>query len=244
MKRVIAIGCAWFGLLLAPCGILSLGIAHAQGHEEHAREQQHFEHEHYDARFHHDRSYPARGVEVGVLPHEHVEVIRGGAHYYYAGGVWYAPHGPRFVVIAPPIGVFVPVLPTFYTTVWLGAVPYYYANDAYYMYRGPSQGYEVVDPPAEGAVSTQAPPGGPPPGEAPPTGPPSADNLFIYPRDGQSPDQQSRDRYDCHTWASSQTGFDPTVGGGGVAAPQIDSKRVEYNRAMSACLEARGYTVK
>jgi len=198
-----------------------------------------FEHQHYDARFHHNRAYPARGVEVGVLPHEHVEVIRGGAHYFYAGGVWYVPRGPRYVVIAPPIGVYVPVLPPFYTTIWVGAAPYYYANDTYYLYRGPAQGYEVVNPPDEGAVSTQAPAGGPPT-----AAPPVADNLFIYPRSGQSPEQQSRDRYDCHTWASSQSGFDPTLGGGGVGAQQLDDKRVEYHRAMSACLEARGYTVK
>ena len=37
-----------------------------------------------------------------------------------------------------------------------------------------------------------------------------ASELFIYPNRGQSPEQQSRDRYDCHTWAVQQTGFDPT----------------------------------
>ena len=36
-------------------------------------------------------------------------------------------------------------------------------------------------------------------------------NLYIYPSRGQSPEQQSRDRYECHTWAVQQTGFDPTV---------------------------------
>lgn len=35
--------------------------------------------------------------------------------------------------------------------------------------------------------------------------------LFVYPARGQSPKQQSRDRYECHTWAVRQTGFDPTV---------------------------------
>jgi hypothetical protein len=28
--------------------------------------------------------------------------------------------------------------------------------------------------------------------------PPASDNIFIYPRDGQSADRQARDRYDCH----------------------------------------------
>ncbi len=36
-------------------------------------------------------------------------------------------------------------------------------------------------------------------------------SLYVYPSQGQSPAQQSRDRYDCHTWAVQQTGFDPTT---------------------------------
>lgn len=36
-----------------------------------------------------------------------------------------------------------------------------------------------------------------------------AQQIFIYPTEGQSPDQQNRDRYECHTWAVQQTGFDP-----------------------------------
>ena len=31
-----------------------------------------------------------------------------------------------------------------------------------------------------------------------------------YPVRGQTEDQQSRDRYDCHLWAVQQSGFDPT----------------------------------
>ena len=38
----------------------------------------------------------------------------------------------------------------------------------------------------------------------------SAQGLYIYPTKGQSQDQQNRDRYECHSWAVSQTGFDPT----------------------------------
>lgn len=35
--------------------------------------------------------------------------------------------------------------------------------------------------------------------------------MFIYPDRGQTPEQQSRDRYECHVWAVQQTGFDPTA---------------------------------
>ncbi len=37
-----------------------------------------------------------------------------------------------------------------------------------------------------------------------------AQGLFIYPSKGQSPQQLSRDRYECHTWAVQQTGYDPS----------------------------------
>lgn len=33
---------------------------------------------------------------------------------------------------------------------------------------------------------------------------------YVYPAKGQSPEQQKKDEYECHTWAVKQTGFDPT----------------------------------
>jgi hypothetical protein len=42
----------------------------------------------------------------------------------------------------------------------------------------------------------------------------------------------------------SQTGFDPTQPPGGSPEPQKIEKRADYQRAMSACLDGRGYTVK
>ena len=35
--------------------------------------------------------------------------------------------------------------------------------------------------------------------------------AFAYPNAGQSEQQQSKDRYECHQWAVSQTGFDPST---------------------------------
>ena len=37
-----------------------------------------------------------------------------------------------------------------------------------------------------------------------------SDNIFVYPAKGQSQAQQDKDRYECHSWAVRQTGFDPT----------------------------------
>ncbi len=36
-----------------------------------------------------------------------------------------------------------------------------------------------------------------------------SDDIYIYPAKGQSQAQQNRDRYECHSWAARQTGFDP-----------------------------------
>ena len=139
-------------------------------------------------------------------------------------------------------------------------------------------------------------------------------SLYVYPLKNQSQDQQDKDRYECHSWAVQQTGYDPSkaypsnptyldpqpyqpsqphvlkgagrgaalgaVGGaitgnagkgaaagaamGGLAGGfrRMDEKRQQagqqqanavaatasqqgnYTRAMAACLEGRGYSVK
>jgi Glycine zipper 2TM domain len=158
----------------------------------------------------------------------------------------------------------------------------------------------------------------PPPRAAPPQAPAPDTNVYFYPAKGQSPEQQDRDKYECHTWAVQQSGFDPNsastpphlrvqvaAGGappgtgvaagavtgavvgaavsrpweagqgallgamagaviGGVAenaaaeqaraqaatnandarATLLESQARNYRRAMTACLEARGYNVR
>ena len=47
--------------------------------------------------------------------------------------------------------------------------------------------------------------------------------MFIYPAKGQSQEKQDKDRYECHTWAVNQTGFDPSnpqAGAASGSAPQ------------------------
>jgi len=141
------------------------------------------------------------------------------------------------------------------------------------------------------------------------TGPALAQELIIFPAQGQSEEQMEKDKYDCYQWAKKETGFDPmeppkatepppkqeakkggvvrgaalgaAVGGivdgsdgaakgaaaGGVVggarrrsqrreqqykeqqwaqeqAANYQQTRNTYNRAYSACLEGKGYTVK
>jgi hypothetical protein len=187
----------------------------------------------FDNRYNHGHYYPARGSVVRELPGGYRPFFYHGNRYFFAGGVWYAPGPYGFVVAAPPVGLFINVLPPFYSTVWYGGVPYYYADDVYYRAAPDMSGYTVVDPP----------PGADQPPGAPPSATP-AEDFYIYPRNGQSQEQQAADRYECHSWASSQTGFDPTAPAGGAPPDQADAKREQYRRAMTACLEARNYSVK
>jgi hypothetical protein len=71
----------------------------------------------------------------------------------------------------------------------------------------------------------------------------SPDGISMTPKNGQSTDQQAADRSACQQWAKGQTGYDATQSGGGVPSNEFWSRRDQYGRAMSACLEARGYTV-
>lgn len=45
---------------------------------------------------------------------------------------------------------------------------------------------------------------------APAAAPPPSTQVYFYPTKGQSPAQQDRDRYECYSWASKQTQFDPS----------------------------------
>jgi hypothetical protein len=161
---------------------------------------------------------------------------------------------------------------------------------------------------------------GPPPANLPPPPPPPNVTVYAYPQQGQSPQQVDRDRYECSTWATDQSGFNPSapnvpphervqvVGGpppgsgvavgavtGGILgaavsrprdagaglllgallggaigagaeasadaqaqgaanananarmqaqAAQIERKASDYRRALGACLEGRGYSIK
>lgn len=182
-----------------------------------------------DRRHAHNRYYPPRGTVFHRLPHNHVLVPYRDTRYYFYGGVWYRPFGSSFVVVSPPVGLTLSLLPPYYTTLWVGGAPYYYADGVYYAWRPVERTYVVVDPPREDEVVSVLP---------------DPEELFIYPKLGQSEQEQADDRYECHRWAVDQTNFDPTLPGGGVPADENLGKREDYQRATRACLEARGYSVR
>jgi hypothetical protein len=55
---------------------------------------------------------------------------------------------------------------------------------------------------------------------------------------GQSERQQADDRYECHRWAVDQAHYDPTD------TEYRADDRAQYDRALTACLTGRGYSVK
>jgi hypothetical protein len=194
-----------------------------------------------DSRYNHGRYYPPAGTARATLPECYRPYFHGGNRYYFSGGVWYAPRGPGFVVIAPPVGLVVGVLPPYYSTVWFGGVPYYYADNVYYTWQPDQNGYAVANPPSDPDAPPDAP--APPPDQPPPSDGAQGD-LIIYPKNGQTKEQQSADQFECNNWAKGQTGFDPTQpGGGSAAAGNPDVAHGNYERAMSACLQGRGYQV-
>lgn len=185
-----------------------------------------------DQRYNHGRYYPPVGSISPSLPGGYRPYYRGGDRYYFNGGIWYAPRGPGFVVVRPPSGLIISVLPPYYSTVWFGGNPYYYADNVYYTWQPDVNGYAVVDAPDNADEPS-----------SPPVAQDAPDDPIVYPKNGQSKDQQAADQFECHSWARNQTGFDPTQPAGGVAPNDADRSRNNYNRAISACLQGRGYQV-
>jgi hypothetical protein len=150
---------------------------------------------------------------------------RGGYGYGYGWRGGYGYYGP-WGWGGLGLGLYFATLPLYYSTYWWGGVPYYYADNNYYRWNGTVNQYETVSPPA--GMGGQEPQGS------------GTSELIAYPKNGQSEEQQGKDKFECHRWAAGQTGFDPTQ----VASATAAGKRSDYFRAQAACLEGRGYSVK
>lgn len=68
----------------------------------------------------------------------------------------------------------------------------------------------------------------------------NGDQWFVYPSKGQNQQQVGNDRYECNRWATNESGYDPDLR----THRNPETGPVAYGRALSACLEGRGYTVR
>lgn len=164
----------------------------------------------------------AKHKSLKVMPRGHQRVVYKGNPYYYTAGRFYRQTSGVYVAITAPLGAAVLSLPGGFVTLGIGPNRYFHYAGVYY--RHASNGYVVIERPSD------APEVMPINDEESP--------LVVYPAGEQTEEQRGRDRYECHVWASSETGFDPTSS---ESAPNLKSS---YQRAMGACLEARNYVVK
>lgn len=180
----------------------------------------------YRRRGNHNRRHHRIGHQVRTLPRRHSHFISNNHSYYYGDGFFYRPNNLGFVVVGAPYGFRLSVLPWGYATFHLSTNRYHYVNDTYYRWYPETQDYAVVAEP-EGATDAlhQA-------------SIVAASPLYIYPTEGQNEEQRDQDRFECHLWAVEETGFDPSY-----SEPDKQANG-NYSRAITACLEGRGYSVK
>ena len=166
------------------------------------------------------------GYVVDRFPSKHWQVPYRGQSYYFSGGYWYRPQGPRYIVVQPPYGIRVGYLPDYARQVWIGSSLLFLAAGAYYAYQPATQDYIVVQPP------TSIPQPMPQPVS-------NGYDVVAYPANGQSASQIDQDRYDCYRWAVDQSGFDPAT----VTYAPSPAVVQTYRQAQGNCLSSRGYQV-
>lgn len=66
------------------------------------------------------------------------------------------------------------------------------------------------------------------------------ENLYVYPAGGQTDAQTAQDRQQCNDWAVQQSGLDPAT----AKRREKNQHLGDYNRAFTACMEGRNYTVE
>lgn len=192
-----------------------------------------------------NHGYGAPGHNAGFSPYRVApgRFVPGSPFRYghWNGGWWRGGFWPR-VWWGANFPWFLPVLPAVAATYWWDSVPYYYTNDVYYTYDPAANGYVVTTPPpaqddANAGSADQAIPAGPQYSNPPPSSYPApgagagGSTLYAYPKNGQSDDQQASDRQQCEQWANGQTGSDSS------------GNSPDYQRALGACLQGRGYSV-
>ncbi|MBV4486693.1 glycine zipper family protein [Pseudomonas sp. SWRI153] len=162
------------------------------------------------------------GQVIDRFPDRDYRVPYRGQDYFYSGGYWYRPQGPRYIVVQPPRGIRIQYLPAYAREVWVGGSLLFLAAGSYYAYQQATQDYIVVEPPVQ---QPQPQTGG--------------YDVEAYPANGQSPQQVQQDGYQCSQYAVQQSGFDPRTATYQPAPEVVQA----YRQAQGNCLSSRGYQV-
>ncbi|MFT5350393.1 MAG: hypothetical protein ACI909_003017 [Planctomycetota bacterium] len=166
------------------------------------------------------------GQRRSLLPLGYLALSLAGLNYYYHSGSYYQRVGHQYAVIRPPLGIGISILPAGYRTHHYGRHNYYSANGIFYQWDDGRRNYLVINNPEPlVGITTNAT---------------TVSEQFVYPRQGQSNTQTSRDQYECYLWAVDHTGVEPSQ----INDPGSINNVDDYQRANGACLEARGYSVK
>jgi len=163
------------------------------------------------------------GHVIDRFPDRDYRVPYRGQDYFYSGGYWYRPQGPRYIVVQPPRGIRIQYLPDYAREVWIGGSLLFLAAGSYYAYQQATQDYVVVEPPTQQPPQPQA----------------QGYDVEAYPANGQSPEQVQQDGYQCYQYAVQQSGFDPRTATYQPAPEVVQA----YRQAQGNCLSSRGYRV-
>ncbi|WP_313003837.1 DUF6515 family protein [Pseudomonas sp.] len=161
------------------------------------------------------------GHVIDRFPERDYRVPYRGQDYFYSGGYWYRPQGPRYIVVQPPRGIRIQYLPDYAREVWIGGSLLFLAAGSYYAYQEATQDYVVVEPPLQQQPQAQG------------------YDVEAYPANGQSPQQVQQDGYQCSQYAVQQSGFDPRTATYQPAPEVVQA----YRQAQGNCLSSRGYQV-
>jgi len=164
------------------------------------------------------------GHVIDRFPDRDYRVPYRGQDYFYSGGYWYRPQGPRYIVVQPPRGIRIQYLPDYAREVWIGGSLLFLAAGSYYAYQEATQDYVVVEPPLQQPPQPQA----------------QGYDVEAYPANGQSPQQVQQDGYQCSQCAVQQSGFDPRTATYQPAPEVVQA----YRQAQGNCLSSRGYQVR
>jgi hypothetical protein len=208
---------------------------------------------------------PPIGLVAPTLPLYSTVVTHGADSYLYCNDTYYRPRpdlGGYEVVNDPTLESAPPAAPDALVGGAMPGAPAVGAGAAAVVAASPSLAAATTTPaatavPAAAVVREAGLTGGAMPGvasapaasaaptvaavSAAGTGTPKVPKVFLYPKNGQSADQQAHDRYDCYRFAVAQSGFDPMHTAAAAPVPTSEQQS-DFDRAQGACFEGRGYS--